>query len=106
VEIGAGFDLLATSGFQQDGSGTLAIDIGSSSSFGQVVVTGQASLGGTLEINLTGGFDPAIGETFTIMTYGSLSGDFANVTGLDIGGGKVLQRSTNPTNMVLEVVAQ
>ena len=98
--------MIALSGFQQSGSGTLAIDIGGSSSFGRVVVTGAATLAGTLEINLTGGFNPAIGETFTIMTFGSASGDFTTVTGLDIGGGKLLQRTVNATNMVLEVVSQ
>jgi hypothetical protein len=40
------------------------------------------------------------------MTFGSSSGDFTTVTGLDIGGGKQVQRTTNATSMVLEVVSQ
>ena len=71
-----------------------------------MAVTGAASLAGTLEINLTGGFDPAVGETFTVMTFGSRSGDFTAMTGLDIGGGKVLQPTFEATSLVLEVVAQ
>jgi hypothetical protein len=104
IEIGAGFVMNARSGFSQDGSGTLSLDIASSSSFGRVVVTGQATLAGTLDINLTGGFDPAVGETFTVMTFGSRSGDFTAITGLDIGGGKVLQPTFDGTTLVLEVV--
>jgi hypothetical protein len=106
IEVGAGRTLTASNGFTQSGAGTLSLDIGGSTSFGTVAVTGVATLAGTLEIQLTDGFDPAIGETFTVMTFTSRSGDFGTVNGLDIGGGKLLAQSFTATTMVLEVVSQ
>ncbi len=43
------------------------------------VVTGHADLGGTLEIVLLDGFEPQIGDMFTVMTFASSAGEFANV---------------------------
>ncbi|RJP38128.1 MAG: hypothetical protein C4547_04885 [Phycisphaerales bacterium] len=43
------------------------------------VVTGDAALGGTMEILLIDGFEPQVGDMFTVMTYGSHSGEFDRV---------------------------
>jgi hypothetical protein len=40
-------------------------------------VTGQLSLGGTLQVALTNGFSPAAGNSFDILNWGSLAGTFA-----------------------------
>jgi hypothetical protein len=37
-------------------------------------------LGGTLDVSLLGGFVPTPGETFLVMTYGSVSGSFYDIT--------------------------
>ena len=73
-------------------SGTLAIDLGgttASSAFQDVLTAGKfdvvtvsggtASLGGSLNVNLIGGFTPAGGNTFQILTATSVSGTFNNV---------------------------
>ena len=50
------------------------------------------SLNGTLDISLINAFFPAVGNTFTFLTSGgAVSGIFATVNGLNIGGGEMLQ---------------
>ncbi len=44
--------------------------------FDLVEVAGDAVLGGVLEVLLTGGFEPASGDTFEILTAASVSGEF------------------------------
>lgn len=44
----------------------------------RVVSNGPATIGGTLEVDLTNGFQPAIGDEFTILTaVGGITGSFA-----------------------------
>ncbi len=66
--------------YTQEASGALDIDIGSATSFDQLVVTGTASLGGTLNVNLLNGFMPSHGENFAIMMFASHAGNFASIT--------------------------
>ena len=62
--------------------GTVDIELGgttpgiNATDYDQLKITGAASLAGTLKVGLTGGFTPAIGNTFTIMTSGSCTGTF------------------------------
>ena len=70
--------------------GSLAIDIGglaAGTEFDQLVVTGTSTLAGTLEISLFDGFVPNLGDSFEIITTGSLTGTFSSITGTDLGGG-------------------
>lgn len=64
------------------GSGTLKMEIGglvAGSGYDSLVVGGNLSLSGTLDIELTGGFTPTAGESFHLFTPGSESGAFASV---------------------------
>jgi hypothetical protein len=67
-------------------SGTVRTVVGglSAGQFGQVQVTGNASLNGTLQVALSGGFQPTIGQVFRPLTYGSLTGAFANIDGQNV----------------------
>ena len=67
-------------------TGTVVIELGAAQAGAsdQLRVRGTASLGGTLSIKALAGFDPAGNNTYTIMTYGTRSGNFATVTGLNI----------------------
>jgi hypothetical protein len=71
---------------------------------GQLVITGSASLGGTLNVSLLNGFVPTTGSTFPVLTFASRSGSFATITGLAQGG---VQFGTqyNSTNFTLVVMA-
>ncbi len=65
-------------------SSALNIEIGglaAGSQYDQVAVSGTADLGGTLDLNLAGGFQTTITpqETFVILTSTSLLGSFTNV---------------------------
>ena len=69
--------------YSQEASGTLAIELGGTTpdtEHDQLAVTGAATLGGTLEVTLINDFSPELGDIFTIMTYGSVSGSFASAS--------------------------
>ena len=67
--------------YEQTSGGVLDEIIKGSSSNGVLDVTGALALdpGSLLEITLQGGFDP-VGDSFTILDYSSLSGEFSNGT--------------------------
>src|SRR5262249_36066354 len=77
------FTIDGTTGtYTQGASAALDIDIGgytAGSGFDQLNISSQAALAGTLNINLLPGFTPNIGDSFTIITYGSHTGDFQTV---------------------------
>ncbi|MDO9084960.1 MAG: hypothetical protein Q7U53_02030 [Anaerolineaceae bacterium] len=65
--------------YTQDSSGTLEIELDGTtpgSGYDQLVVTGAATLGGSLDVSLIPGFSPIAGQSFTIMTYASHTGEF------------------------------
>ena len=59
--------------------GVLLFGLSSSSSFGTASISGNATLGGTVGVVWLGGFVPASGNLFTVLTYGSHTGIFTNV---------------------------
>jgi hypothetical protein len=68
--------------YSQGISGSLHIDIGGltpGSEHDQFRVDRQVSLNGRLILALAGGFAPAAGDLFRVMTYGSHSGQFAEM---------------------------
>lgn len=74
-------DLNAT--FTQQATGRLNVDIGGPALPGcdHLAIWDDAVLAGTLNVRLAGGFAPAVGDQFTILTANSISGTFAAVTG-------------------------
>ncbi len=75
--------------------------------FDQLNVTTQSTLAGTLNISVINGFTPMLGDTFTILTYGSRIGSFAVFNGLSIGPGLAFQPVFDtivPNSLTLEVV--
>ncbi len=67
--------------FTQTAGGTLVMEFASDVSYDQLIVTGTASLAGTLQLDLLGGYAP-IGKDFTIITAGGgVNGTFTPVTG-------------------------
>ena len=74
-------------------NGIISIDIGgldAGVSHDQIQILRQlnAEREGTLEINLLNGFNPQIGQEFTIFTFDFLREEFRQVTGQNIGNGK------------------
>jgi hypothetical protein len=60
--------------------GTLSFGVSNLTSFGQIKILGTVALNGTASVTWLGGFTPAIGNSFALLTYGSYSGSFANIT--------------------------
>jgi hypothetical protein len=71
------------SGYQQT-AGTLSLGIGSLSNFGRIAVSGTATLTRELHIGLRNGFVPAVSNRFLVATWGSRSGQFDAISGLNI----------------------
>jgi hypothetical protein len=70
--------------YTQRVGGVLQIKIGGltpGDEFDQLKITGQATLDGTLAVSLISGFVPNTGDSFSVLTFGSVSGVFAAITG-------------------------
>ena len=77
IEPGIAIGTLSVTGdMTQSSAGTLHIEIGSGGN-DLLAVSGTATLGGTLTVDLVGGFMPGVGSSFTIVT-GTISGEFEN----------------------------
>jgi T5SS/PEP-CTERM-associated repeat protein len=79
-------------------SGAIAIPPGS------MIVAGNATLGGSLDVDLFSGIHPALGSSFTVMTFGSRTGDFANYADTALGGHLALKPQFTPNSLVLKAL--
>jgi hypothetical protein len=85
----------------------IAIEIGGITrtvAYDWLAVTGSATLTGTLDITLINGYEPEIGDTFTIVTCGSCVGAFETINGVEIGNGKRFDTVYNGGDIQLVVV--
>jgi hypothetical protein len=104
--VGASSTLTVSGDYIQTSSGMFTTQIAgppASGQFGQINITGNAALDGTLDIVLTNGFLPSEGDTFRIMMFASSTGMFATINGLTIGGGLVFTPNYNPMDFTLTV---
>jgi hypothetical protein len=90
--------------YTQSATGALDINLASSVQYGVVMVSGTASLAGTLNITLQNGFVPVIGQTFVIVNAASVAGAFATVNGTAINASEHFVVSYTATSVVLTVV--
>jgi hypothetical protein len=75
VRIGKSMGALIVNGnYSQDPAGVLAMEISNATMHDRMMISGQASLDGTLEIAFRE--RPSIGDTFELMDYSSVTGDF------------------------------
>jgi uncharacterized repeat protein (TIGR01451 family) len=99
--------LTVTGAFPQTASGAVNIELGGTtagSGYDQLNVSGLATLAGTLNVSLINGFTPSLGQSFKVVGYGSRTGTFTTLTGLDLGGGLRLDPSYGATGLTLTVV--
>jgi hypothetical protein len=103
--VGAGDTLAVTGNYTQTSTATLAVQLAGTGAgqFGRVTTTGLATLDGTLNVTLVGGFTPVAGNTFQVLAFGSQSGDFATKTGFVLGSGLFLREHFHATELTLEV---
>ena len=98
--------LTVTGSYAQNASGALNVAINGTtigSQYSQLAVSNGVSLGGTLTLKRAKSFTPAIGDVFTILTGGTVTGEFATVNGLSINSGEHFEIGYTPTAVTLTV---
>ena len=85
---------MTVTGTYNNSSGALTIPVSGTTTpgtdFGQLSVTGAATLGGTLALQTASGFTPPYGTHYTILKAASISGTFATVTGRVLTNGQYI----------------
>ena len=72
--------------------------------FGKVQVAGAMSLAGTLSANFQDGYSPAYGDSFDLLSYGSVSGSFASLDLPPLAGLKLWSLTSGDTLTTLSIV--
>jgi hypothetical protein len=99
---------MSMSAYVQDSTGKITVTIrgiNPGTQYSQLAVSNGASLNGVLTIHIKGGFVPAIGDKFAIITAGAVTGQFSTVNGLDINSNEHFEIAYNPNNVTLTVVS-
>ncbi|HEY2787000.1 MAG TPA: Ig-like domain repeat protein [Fimbriiglobus sp.] len=87
VTVGNGSTITVPGSYTQSSTGSLDIVLGGINPFGRLLISGNAALGGALSVSLQSGYTPRLGDSFTVLTFASRSGDFTTMNGLDLGNG-------------------
>ena len=95
---------------QFSSASSLLIELGGTqpgTQYDRVVDSGVLTLlGGTLNVALYNSFLPSLGDSFEILQYGQLSGDFGTVIYPTLSGGLSWERTTSATAMTITVVPE
>jgi hypothetical protein len=94
--------------YTQNATGILDVAINGTtlgSQYSQLAVSNGVSLGGTLTINRSRKFVPAVGTTFTIVTGSVVTGQFATVKNLTINSNEHFEVAYNSNNVTLTVAS-
>jgi autotransporter-associated beta strand protein len=90
-----------TGNYTQGPGGTLIMQFASDISYDQLIITGTASLDGTLQLDFLGGYIP-VGQSFEIITAdGGVTGTFDPITGSAAVAADV---TYNPNNVTVDFV--
>ena len=94
--------------YNQSSGGALNIEINGTavSQFDKLVVSGAATLAGTLNVTRPTNFIPSPGNMFPIMAFASRTGQFATTNGLIIGNGLGFKVNHNASDVTLTVVEE
>ena len=107
VEPGASPGTLTVTGnYTQGAGGTLRTEIAGTApgtQFDRLSVGGSATLNGTLAIVNAPAFDPALSDTFEILSAGSVSGTFSSLTGAQQPSGKTYSATYNADDVTLSI---
>jgi uncharacterized repeat protein (TIGR01451 family) len=107
VYPGAGPGSITLTGdYTQGPGGSLVVELGGvgAGQFDVLHVGGAAALDGALAVVSFGGFTPLTGHSFSIMTYSSVTGDFAFKSGLNISS-PPMTATPQATSYILQVPA-
>jgi hypothetical protein len=100
---GAAGVLVITGDYTQTDSGVLNIELGGTDAgaYDQLLIGGQATLDGTLNVTLLGTYFPTPGDTFQVLTFGSHVNDFATRNLPDLGADLYLDYQLGDTGLTL-----
>ena len=90
--------------YVQSGGALLRAEIGGAaagSGYDQLVVSGAANLAGILNLTLVNGFQPMVGDHFTIVSSGTLSGGFSRIN----SSGFTASANQNGSGLLLTVTS-
>jgi hypothetical protein len=106
VALGSSDTLHVGSAYTQDSTGSLLTTIAGTSAgstYGQLVVGGEATLGGILD--LTEGYAPSLGDSQNVVTFSTSIGQFGRIKGKKAGGGLYFVLQYTPGSAELVVAA-
>lgn len=106
-DAGLAGQIKITGTYFQTANGKLSTAIGGATAitqYSQLKVVGAATLNGTLAAPLIGSFVPTVGQTFTVLSAGSIKGIFSNTT-IAINSSEFFAISYTATGVVLTVTA-
>jgi hypothetical protein len=107
LEIGAGSVLeigtaLDGQDFAQTPAGYVRVSLSSLANPGQIQVNGNARLTGSLGVDAAPAFVPSGGDSFTVVSAGSVSGRFSRLTGMVLPNRRVLSPNYTSTAVILD----
>lgn len=97
--------LVIDGNYTQTATGTLDMELAGAQTLDQVMVSGRATLGGTLDVSLLNGFHPAPGLDLPIMTFGSSADPFATVDLPSPGNGVSLAADLDAHDLMIAALA-
>jgi hypothetical protein len=104
IEPGDRFGTLIVQGnYTQTATGVLLIQIAGSKQYGQLSVTGGATLDGTLQVSLLDNYVPDTGTRFQILTFADYSGGFTTEVGLALPHHRSLKPVWDSDDLTLTV---
>jgi hypothetical protein len=89
--------LVVRGDYTQGAGADLVVEVAGVGPPDALAVAGQATLDGTLTVQLTGGLVPASGDSVEVLSGGSVAGTFATLD----GDGALFTPTFNPTNVTL-----
>lgn len=99
--------VLAAGGWTNAPGGTVRLRLGGTTpgtGHDQILTTGRAALGGTLQVELTGGHVPVLGNSYEVLRFGSSTGAFAVMGGLSPTPDVYLKPTLTSTSLVLVAI--
>jgi hypothetical protein len=90
-------------GYTETSSASQVIGIGGTtpgSGYGQIAFS-SATFAGSFNVTLLNGFRPSPGDSFSVLSYPSITGDFTSMNGLDLGNGLKLVPHFGNTGLIL-----
>jgi hypothetical protein len=109
VDISGILDLTDSSGprtvdgYSQDAGGTTKLALTGGSAISEIMATGNAALGGALEVDASGDITPHGGDMFTVIDAAAVTGTYSDLTVVNACQGQSYSLIYTPTKVMLAV---